>query len=280
MLNAIRETAEAIARSAGAILREYAVDAAHGGAAHSRLTIVYKDTDINPVTAADKASEAYIVSAIQGAYPDHHIHGEEGGGYGPSPEQAQFRWYVDPVDGTTNFAHGYPVYCVNLSVMDAAGEPVVGVTYDPTRDECFSGVKGGGATLNGRPIRVSRTETLLRALLSTGFPYDAHTADDNNTAAWSAFTRRTQSLRRSGSAALDFAYVACGRLDGYWELKLGPWDMMAGVVLVREAGGMVSTYDGGTGRLYTCRRVMCSNGLIHPAMVEVLMAVQTGISMG
>ncbi len=270
MLNAIRDTAEAIARSAGDILREYAAD--------SRLAVAYKDTPINPVTAADKAAEAYIVSAIQAAYPDHHVHGEEGGGYGPPVEQAPFCWYVDPVDGTTNFAHGYPAYCVNLSVVDAAGEPVVGLTYDPTRDECFSATKGGGAALNGQRIRVSRTQTLLRALLSTGFPYDSHTAADNNTAAWSAFTRRAQSLRCGGSAALDFAYVACGRLDGYWELKVGPWDMMAGVVLVREAGGRVSTYDGGTDELYHCRRLMCSNGLIHQAMVDVLMEVQAGLS--
>ena len=263
MLNAIRDTAEAIAREAGAIVLQYA---ARPGQNH----VSYKSSDIDPVTEADKAAEAAIVQAIQTAYPDHHIHGEEGGGYGPPMENAPFGWFVDPIDGTTNFAHGFPHYAVNLSVVDAAGEPVVGITYDPNRDECFSAVRGQGATLNGHPIHVSQVDLLLRALLSTGFPYDRHTARDNNTAAWAAFVRRTQGMRRVGSAALDIAYVACGRLDAYWERGVNSWDILAGILMVREAGGMVTRIDGTTRGLYEGGEVLASNGHLHQTVMDIL----------
>jgi myo-inositol-1(or 4)-monophosphatase len=270
MLFAIRDSAEAIARRAGALLQEYA--------ARADNHVEYKTSDINLVTLADKAAEALIIELIQAAYPDHYIHGEEGGGYGPPAERAPFRWYVDPVDGTTNFAHGFPVYAVNLSVVDEEGEPVVGITYDPTRDECFSAVKGHGVTLNGKPVHVTQADTLLRSLVGSGFPYDRHTAKNNNTAAWAAFARRAQGVRRGGAAALDIAYVACGRLDGYWERGPQPWDFMAGILMVREAGGMVTTYSGSTDGLYDGPEILASNGRIHQQMVDVLMEVEAAFN--
>lgn len=269
-LNAIRDTAETIARQAGALLLDYAAR----GENHAAT----KSTTINLVTAADKASEALITEAIQAAYPDHHIHGEEGGGYGPEPSVAPYRWFVDPLDGTTNFAHGFPIYSVNLAVVDPSGAPVVALTYDPNLDECFSAVAGQGATLNGRPIHVSQAADLRQSLVISGFAYDRHTAHDNNSQAWAAFVRRTQGIRRTGSAALDIAYVACGRADGYWERGPEPWDFMAGVLLVREAGGIVTTYDGTPDGLYDGHDVLASNGQIHAAMVDVLQEVQASIA--
>ncbi|MBN1967722.1 MAG: inositol monophosphatase [Anaerolineae bacterium] len=263
MLTEILTTAERIVRDAGAILLDYA--ARGQNQAHS------KASGIDLVTVADGASEAAIVAAIQAAYPDHHIHGEEGGGYGPAPDTAPFRWYVDPVDGTTNYAHGYPHYCVNLSVVDAAGEPVVGVTYDPTRDECFTAEAGRGAWCNGQSIYVSGAATLFEALVASGFPYDSHTAADNNSDAWAAFVRRTQSTRRGGAAALDLAYVACGRLDGYWE-RIQPWDSLAGVLMVREAGGTATDYSGGP--VGEGREILASNGRIHAEMRAVLASLR------
>lgn len=267
MLTELRRHAEAIARQAGAVLREHA--------ARPETRVTYKSTAIDPVTEADKASEAVLIRAIRAAYPNHAILSEEGGG-GEQPAAAPYCWVIDPLDGTVNFAHGCPAYAVNLAVVDAVGEPVVGVTYDPQRDECFSAARGGGAALNGQPIRVSRTETLLRALVATGFSYDSHTAADNNTAAWAAFIRRAQAARCTGSAALELAYVACGRWDGYWERKLHAWDMLAGILLVREAGGMATTFSGETAGLFAGDQVLASNGLIHQAMIDVLMEVRAG----
>ncbi len=270
MLNTIRDAAEIIARQAGALLLDYAARGENRAAS--------KSTAINLVTAADKASEALITQAIMARFPDHHIFGEEGGGYGAPAASAPFRWYVDPLDGTTNYAHTFPVYAVNLSVVDHTGEPVVGVTYDPTRDECFSAVRGQGATLNGQPLRVTSTPALGSALLASGFPYDSHEVLDNNTRAWAAFVRRTHGVRRAGAAALDIAYVACGRLDGYWERGTEPWDIMAGILFVREAGGMATTYDGTTHGLGTNREIVASNGLIHAEMIAVLADVQAALA--
>lgn len=269
MLQTIRDTAESIARQAGALLLDYA---ARG------FDVDSKTTSINLVTEADKAAEALITTAIRAAFPDHAITGEEGGGYdGTRAAEAPFRWYVDPLDGTTNFAHRLPIYAVNLSVVDADGEPVVGLTYDPSRDECFSVIRGQGATLNGRPIHVSTTADLLGALLTSGFPYDRHTARDNNWAEWGAFLRRAQGVRCTGSAALDMAYVACGRFDGYWERGPQPWDFLAGILMIREAGGQVTTYNGRTDGLYTGHEILASNGLIHQALIEVLEEAQAAL---
>lgn len=272
MLNVYRDTAETIARRAGALLLDYAARGENQSSS--------KSTEINLVTAADKASEALIIEALQAAFPDHHIHGEEGGGYGPPPETAPFRWYVDPLDGTTNFAHGVPIYAVNLSLLDQAGEPVVGVTFDPNQDECFSAVRGQGVTLNGLPVRVSQVAALRQALLASGFAYDRATARDNNGQAWSAFLRRAQGMRRAGAAALDIAYVACGRFDAYWERGPEPWDFMAGVLFVREAGGMVTTYDGTSTALEAHHDIVASNGLLHADMLAVLAEVRAALLSG
>lgn len=266
MLTQIRDEAAKIAREAGALLLDYAAD--------HRNTVETKDTNINLVTAADKASEALIVAAIQAVYPDHHIHGEEGGGYGPAVADAPFSWFIDPVDGTTSYAHGYPGFCVNISVAGPDGAPVTGVTYDPLLDEMFAVIKGQGATLNGQPIQVSKVDQLIKALLGSGFPYDRQTVANNNTRAWSVFATNTQGVRRNGSAALELAYVACGRLDGYWERGPQPWDYLAGMLMVCEAGGQVSHYDGGTDGLYTGNEILASNGLIHVDMVDVLQMVE------
>jgi myo-inositol-1(or 4)-monophosphatase len=271
-LNALRDTAETIARGAGALIQDYA--------AQRRNQAAVKSTSINIVTEADKASEAYITQALQAVYPDHHIYGEEGGGYGQDPASAPFRWYVDPIDGTTSYAHGYPGYAINLAVLDASGEPVVGITYDPNLDECFSAIKGQGAWLNNTRLQVSAVADLVGALVVSGFPYDRHTAANNNTAAWAAFARRTQGLRRSGSAALDMAYVAAGRADGYWERGPEPWDYMAGILMIREAGGRVTDYTGATDGLYTGHEILATNGLLHDAMRDVLAEVEAGFRNG
>ncbi len=269
MLEHIRETAENIARQAGALLLDYA---ARG------FDVNTKTTSINLVTEADQAAEALITAAIRAVFPDHAIVGEEGGGYDvPGAADAPYRWYVDPLDGTTNFAHHLPIYAVNLSVVDRSGEPVVGLTYDPSRDECFSVIRGQGATLNNRPIHVSATSDLLGALLTSGFPYDRHTAQDNNWAEWGAFLRRAQGVRCTGSAALDMAYVACGRFDGYWERGPQPWDFLAGILMIREAGGQVTTYAGRTDGLYSGHEILASNGRIHQAMVDVLEETQAAL---
>ena len=243
------------------------------------------------MTEYDHKSEAFIVAALREAFPDHAIVGEEGGAYelkieneelrksGRAPVSqfsilnSQFLWQVDPLDGTVNFAHGFPVFSVSLGLLQD-GVPVVGVVYNPMSDELFSACKGGGAHFNGRPIRVSRTATLDRALLNTGFPYDRRTSADNNFDAFLRFQRASQEVRRVGSAALDLCMVACGRMDGYWEMKIKPHDISAGIVIVREAGGYVTDYDGGDA-MFERSRIVASNGLIHDEMLAVLNAAVT-----
>nr|MBN1228558.1 inositol monophosphatase [Anaerolineae bacterium] len=189
-------------------------------------------------------------------------------------EQTAFQWLVDPLDGTNNFAHGFPVFAVSIG-LQYEGEPLLGVIYDPLRDECFSAAKGTGARLNDKPIRVSSIAQLEQGLLATGFPYDRQTTEDNNSQAVAAFLRKGQGIRRAGAAALDLAYVACGRLDGYWEQRLNPWDIAAGLVIVREAGGMITPYSGKFDDAPVLRgeNVVASNGLIHDAMLAVLDSV-------
>lgn len=270
MLQQIRDTAETIARGAGALLLDYTE--------HARNRVqATKSSAVNLVTEADEASEQYIIAALQDAFPDHYIHGEESGGIGDS-DSAQYHWFVDPIDGTTNYAHGFPVYAVNLGMLDSAGTPLVGVTYDPTRDELFAAVAGQGATLNGAPIHVSETDTLLHSLLASGFAYDRHTVEDNNAAQWAAFIRRAQGVRRAGSAALDFAYVACGRLDGYWERGPSAWDVVPGLLIVREAGGVVTDYAGESANIHHGAHFVASNGRIHEAMRGVLADVHASLA--
>jgi myo-inositol-1(or 4)-monophosphatase len=239
---------EAIAREAGVLLMGYF---------KRRVTIEYKG-DVDLVTEADRASEKLIVERLQARWPEHGIVGEEGT---RSEADAEYRWYVDPLDGTTNFAHGYPVFCISIALTRRDGQLEVGLLYDPTRDEMFVAERGNGAALNGEPMRVSRTKTLSESLLGTGFP--SHKRHKNpNIHFYHQLTLRSHGVRRAGSAALDLANVASGRYDGFWEFNLNPWDTAAGVLLVQEAGGKVTRFDGSPFRLDS-REVLASNDLIH-----------------
>jgi len=221
--------------------------------------------DINIVTDVDLASERLIREAIASHYPRHQVLGEEGG---LADSGSDYRWVVDPLDGTTNFAHGFPMFAVSIA-LEYKSQTILGVVYDPMRDELFAAERGAGATLNRRPIRVSKTAELTRSLLSTGFPYDIRTSSLNNLDHWKNFAMNAQALRRIGSAALDLCYVACGRFDGFWELNLGAWDSAAGALMVEEAGGLVTDFSGQPFSNYE-PETLASNGLIHQPMMQVL----------
>jgi myo-inositol-1(or 4)-monophosphatase len=252
--------AEDLAHRAGSLLRE---------AVRRPRQIGYKGV-VNLVTESDQQSEELIVGGLLNAFPQHHIVGEEGGSRGARIETAPYRWYVDPLDGTTNFAHGIPHFAISLALADQDDKPLLGVVYDPVRDECFRAIRGGGAALNGQPIHVSTVSDLSEAALATGFPYDRRTNPDNNLEEFSSFLLRTQSVSRLGSSALNLCYVAAGRLDGYWEQRIHPWDIQAGLLCVAESGGRVSNYHGQLDGLYQGREVVASNGLIHERMLTVI----------
>jgi myo-inositol-1(or 4)-monophosphatase len=220
------------------------------------------------VTQADRNSEKLIVAALREAFPDHTIVAEEGGGV---QRGDHFTWFVDPLDGTTNFAHGFPMFAVSMALQDSQGL-AVGVVYDPLRDECFTATRGHGAALNGKAIHVSDCPDLDHALLATGFPYDRRTVEDNNVRAFGTFLRRCQGIRRAGAAALDTAYVACGRLDGFWEMRLKAWDVAAGIVILREAGGRVTDYHNSEEQVDGVENwnVVATNGLFHSEMIATL----------
>jgi myo-inositol-1(or 4)-monophosphatase len=233
-----------------------------------------KSSRIDIVTAADTEAEAYIVHELLARFPDHHIVGEEGGGQGAPAVSAPYHWFVDPIDGTVNFASKLPHFCTSIALTTPDRDPLLGVIFDPTRRELFTAVKGRGAELNGQPIRVTETAGLIDAVITSGFPYDKHTNPDNNLKEWAAFLTRIRGERRLGSAALDLCYVAAGRLDGYWEKDLKPWDAMAGMLIAREAGGVVTDYKGDPYPQRLDRgRYVASNGKIHPAMLQVLQSV-------
>ncbi len=246
------------AREAGRILAErfgrVALQVSHKG-------------DIDLVTEADLAAEQLIIERIRSYYPRHAILAEEGGAVVREGGQGEHKWIIDPLDGTTNYAHGYPCFCVSIA-LERAGEIIVGVIYDPLRDELFAAERGSGATLNGRRIRVSNVEDLNRALLCTGFPYDVRDRGDFARHFYN-FIMHAQAVRRDGSAALDLAYVACGRFEGFWEEGLRPWDVAAGALLIEEAGGRVSRYDDSPYNIYA-PPIMASNGLVHEQMMRVL----------
>lgn len=244
-----------IGRGAGEILKQ----------AGSVRAADFKQNETDLVTEYDRRSEAYIVERLQAAFPSHAIRGEEGTRINSG---AEYEWLIDPLDGTTNFAHGLPIYSVVLALLHQ-GDPVVGVIYDPTRNELFTTTKGGGAFLNNQPLRVSTHQPLARSLLVTGFPYDVRTNPNNNLDRFAHFAVRARAVRRLGSAALDLAYVAAGRLDGYWESILHPWDVAAGILLLREAGGRATNYDNEELPLPYINLV-ASNGLIHQEMLTVL----------
>jgi len=220
---------------------------------------------VNLVTEMDLLAEKVIISEIRKRYPDHSLLAEEKTDLrGDSP----YRWVIDPLDGTTNYAHGYPVFSVSIA-LEKAGEVILGVVYDPTRDELFVGKKGKGARLNGRKIHVSSTPKLSECLLATGFPYDIRETAADNFDHFRNFALRVHAVRRAGSAALDLCYVAAGRFDGFWEMKLGPWDLAAGSLMVREAGGKVTDFLG-TPLVLDGKYVLASNEKIHREMMKVL----------
>lgn len=220
------------------------------------------------VSEIDRASERMLVGAIRQRYPEHGIVAEEGGVAAGTNGEPGYRWIIDPLDGTTNFAHGFPVYSISIA-LERCGEIGMGVVFDPTRGEMFTALRGGGAELNGRRISVSSTPDLDHSLLSTGFPYDVRESRENNLDHFADFAVRAQAVRRCGSAALDLCYVACGRFDGFWELKLAPWDVAAGMLMVTEAGGRVTDFSGGRPDT-TGKETVASNGRIHESMIQVL----------
>jgi myo-inositol-1(or 4)-monophosphatase len=265
----------AIAREAGGLLMEYF---------HQHLKIEYKG-EADLVTAADRASEKLIRERIQQQWPGHDVLGEE---QGLSDLGSDYRWYVDPLDGTTNFAHGYPVFCVSLgleyrrlenqsSEQRSSGHRarrVAAVVYDPTRDEMFAAERGKGAWLNGEPMQVSKTPRLKESLLATGFP--SHKRHKNpNIYFYHQITLHTHGVRRAGSAALDLCNVASGRYDGFWEFNLNPWDTAAGVLIVEEAGGRVTRFDGSPFELNS-RETVASNGLLHDALLDEFKEIFAG----
>jgi myo-inositol-1(or 4)-monophosphatase len=222
--------------------------------------------EINLVTEVDRRSEQRIIEIIKKAFPKHNILTEETpmANELPSP----FRWIVDPLDGTTNYAHGYPCFCTSIA-LELAGKIVLGAIYDPLLDELFTAQQGNGAFLNNERISVSTTDRLTNALICTGFPYDVRESQENNLDHFNHFVMEAQAIRRDGSAALDLCYVAAGRFDGYWELKLYPWDVAAGKLLVEEANGRVTDFRGDPLNIYG-QQIIASNGKIHQEMMRVL----------
>ena len=245
-----------LARAAGQVIREN-YETVH--------EVGRKRTVIELVTEVDHAAEQLIVAAIRERYPDHAILAEEG----RSLEQvSDYLWVVDPLDGTVNYAHGFPIFAVSIAVR-RRGETVIGVVYDPLRDELFAAERGAGTFLNGQRRHVSGTQRLQDALLATGFPYDRATRPDNNVAEFTRLITRVQGIRRAGAASLDMAYLAVGRLDGYWEQHLSPWDWAAGALLVEEAGGVVTDFESQPWTLEKVQ-IVASNGKIHEELVHAL----------
>lgn len=255
------DVATEAALAAGAVLQGYL------GKLEGAITEKGRPGDL--VTAADKASEAEILSILRRHFPQHSILAEESGQLGN--QDNQYLWAIDPLDGTTNYAHQYPAFAVSIGLL-VDGVPQVGVIYNPFHDELFRAATGLGATRNRYSIQVSEISDLSKSLLVTGFAYDRRETPDNNYAEFCHLTHLTQGVRRSGSAALDLAYVACGRVDGYWERGISPWDVVAGVVLLREAGGKVTAYNGSSFNIES-GRILATNGKIHDQLSHQLVEV-------
>lgn len=246
---------ESAARQAGRyVLEKYRTD----------FSVSHKGS-INLVTEVDIAAEEMITEKLRGTFPDHSILAEE---KNSKADRGYCTWIIDPLDGTTNYAHGFPFFSVSIG-LEIAGRVEFGAVFDPVRDEMFTARRGGGAFCNGGRLKVSSTGSLGESLLATGFPYDIRTSRRNNLSHFRAFALLTQGVRRTGSAALDMCYVASGRLDGFWEAKLKPWDCAAGFLMVTEAGGRVTSYSGGPASIYD-PEVIASNGRFHDQMIAVL----------
>jgi len=265
----VAASASKIALEAGVLLRDFY---------YKGVATEYK-SDVDLVTEADRASEKLIVERLHAMFPEHGIYGEEGT---RSHLESEYRWYIDPLDGTTNFAHGFPVFCVSMglerrkSSRAAAeeGEIVAAVIYDPLREELFTAEKGKGAYLNGARVHVSRVPVLAEALVATGFP-SRKRHDNPNIHFYQQFTLRSHGVRRAGSAVLDLAYTACGRVDAYWEFNLNPWDTGAGALLVTEAGGTMTRFDGSPFRLDS-EEILATNGLLLDEMLGFFRAMFAG----
>lgn len=251
---------QAMAREAGRLLMDYF---------RQHVKIEYKG-DVDLVTVADRKSEALILERIRKQFPTHDVMGEEGARIETGGD---YKWYVDPLDGTTNFAHGFPVFCVSLAV-ERRGQRIAGVIYDPTRDEMFAAELGSGARLNGAAMQVSATANLGECLVATGFPSQKRHKNPN-IYFYHQLTLRTHGVRRAGSAALDLCNVASGRFDGFWEFNLNPWDTAAGVLIVEEAGGKVTDFSGGAFQIAS-RETLASNGLVHEALLREFQEIFAG----
>ena len=256
-MGSYRDFAVEIALEAGRFLK---------GKFYEAHDITYKG-EIDLVTEADRGAEALLIARIEKAFPGHRIMAEETRG---SVLAEEYTWIIDPLDGTTNYAHQYPVFCVSIA-LQRDGDVILGAICNPMMDELFVSERGKGAFLNGRGLSVSATADLSRSLLATGFPYDIRVNPDNNVNYFNAMAVKAQAIRRAGAAALDLAYVAAGRFDGFWELQLRPWDTAAGCLMVTEAGGKVTDLFGGPFNLYS-PHLLATNGRIHGAMEEILRA--------
>ncbi len=263
---ALEAAAAEMARAAGAILRD----------GYGRAHRPERKGAIDLVTEYDRRSERLLLAEIARRFPGHAVLAEESGAHaapaGGAPAAGAVRWIVDPLDGTTNFSHNYPFFGVSIAA-EVDGRLAAGVVYDPVRDELFAAAAGHGATLNGAPIAVSAIARVEDALIVTGFPYDVREHPERSVPLFQAFLVRAQGVRRDGSAALNLCYLACGRFDGFWEGHLSPWDMAAGSLVVREAGGLVTAYDGGPFRLEG-REILATNGRIHDEMGAILAAAR------
>jgi myo-inositol-1(or 4)-monophosphatase len=248
-----------VAQNAGKIIMSYY---------NGNFTVQSKDVrpgGVDVVTDADQASEEYILQSIKSNFPLHDVLTEE---RRTENTGSKWLWVIDPLDGTVNFSHGYPVFCVSIALMEQ-NRIIAGIIHDPVHQETFCGLLDQGAFLNGNLIRVSSAEKLERSIVATGFPYDRAFDKVNNLAEFSKVSCRVQGMRRGGSAAMDLAYVACGRLDGFWELKLKPWDMAAGMLIVQEAGGRVTNRYGENTDIYT-NSILATNGIIHENLKDLL----------
>lgn len=264
-LIATRQHAVQLAKEAGKILMDR-FEKPH--------QIKHKSSVFDVATEADKAAEDYIVAALSAAYPDHAIVGEEGGSQAAPLEQAAYHWYIDPLDGTTNFAGNIPHFCVSIALANAKNEPLVGVVYDPNSGELFSAVQGGGATLNDKPLKVSDTGKLEESVLAVGFPYAKRGELSDDFRQFTYFAPRVRGLRRFGSAALELCWVAAGRFDAYWEWGLSRWDFFAGMLMVQEAGGVMSDFAGENGDTFIDgQQVLACNAALHPTIVDAMQHV-------